>query len=324
MKNITYILGAGASANALPVVKNLDVAFAQLRDFIDGMRGRSDMSAGQKSILSQIAEDVAWVRGENNKHASIDTFAKKLYLKGKSFESHRLKIIMSMLFGYQQTINPVDFRYDSFFASLIQDSSLDMPKNIRVLSWNYDQQFELGFAGFTDINAMYPNEYKLNITAKNYRNGKKNFEGFSICKLNGTATFVLPHTASTSYVDFINESILNPDTLIQNYKVLKTYNGVHPSMSFAWEKESEGFVESAIEQTKQTDVLVVIGYSFPFFNRDVDRIIIKGMPNLKKVYFQAPDAEILKERFLAIRADIVDLNLIERKDVNQFLIPDEY
>ena len=45
------------------------------------------------------------------------------------------------------------------------------------------------------------------------------------------------------------------------------------------------------------------------------------MSNLKTVYFQAPDADKIKERFLSIRDDIKDLRL--RLDVDQFLIPDE-
>jgi hypothetical protein len=42
-----------------------------------------------------------------------------------------------------------------------------------------------------------------------------------------------------------------------------------------------------MEATDKTEVLVSVGYSFPFFNRDIDRRIIHNMGKLKKVYLQA-------------------------------------
>jgi len=69
--------------------------------------------------------------------------------------------------------------------------------------------------------------------------------------------------------------------------------------------------------------LIVIGYSFPYFNREIDREIIANMNNLKKVYFQSLDAENLKERFLSIRDDLKDNQLLVRKDCGQFLLPNE-
>ena len=47
------------------------------------------------------------------------------------------------------------------------------------------------------------------------------------------------------------------------------------------------------------------------------------MDKLKKVYFQAPDADSLKERFLSIREDIPANMLVSRFDTKQFLLPNE-
>jgi len=69
--------------------------------------------------------------------------------------------------------------------------------------------------------------------------------------------------------------------------------------------------------------LIVICYSFPFFNRNVDSQIIKTMKELKKVYFQAPDSDLIKERFQAIRDDIPENKLVPRIDIEQFLLPNE-
>jgi hypothetical protein len=97
-------------------------------------------------------------------------------------------------------------------------------------------------------------------------------------------------------------------------------------ISFAWEEDSlkTNIVDAAIAGTKETNILLVIGYSFPFFNREVDRKIIGAMTGLEKVYFQAPDADDLKERFFAIRDDAINIKLVPRKDLKQFVFPHEF
>ena len=102
-------------------------------------------------------------------------------------------------------------------------------------------------------------------------------------------------------------------------------SNIHSSLSFAWEPEhpEKGIVAKAIENTKDTVSLVIIGYSFPFFNREIDRKIIGSMTNLKKIYFQAPDADIMKERFQALRDDMTGVELLSKFDVGQFLLPNE-
>jgi len=74
---------------------------------------------------------------------------------------------------------------------------------------------------------------------------------------------------------------------------------------------------------KQTKTLVVIGYSFPYFNRKIDRYIIECMPFLEKIYFQAPDASNLKERFSAINNTFDSNDLLLRIDLDQFAFPNE-
>jgi hypothetical protein len=101
----------------------------------------------------------------------------------------------------------------------------------------------------------------------------------------------------------------------------------HPTtLSFAWESDIYGdddIVKISIDTTQNTDILVVIGYSFSFFNCEVDRKIIGSMANLKKVYFQFPNAEIFKERFEAIRDDLTGVALVTKKDIGQFFLPNE-
>jgi hypothetical protein len=82
-------------------------------------------------------------------------------------------------------------------------------------------------------------------------------------------------------------------------------------------------MERVIHATKNTEILVIIGYSFPFFNREVDRQILNSMLKLEKVYIQAPDATDLAERFEAVRDQIDPPKVIPYKEVGQFLLPNE-
>lgn len=150
---------------------------------------------------------------------------------------------------------------------------------------------------------------------------------FSILKINGVAGFV--DDKSNEIVDFVYSN--NPYPLREIRGVLYYYehfrdaSKIQSQISFAWERhKSKDVVKMVSDFASETTVLVVIGYSFPFFNREVDKALLAtGMPHLKKVYFQDPKALVVKERFLSLRNDIPDNNLVLRSDKEQFLLPDE-
>lgn len=43
--------------------------------------------------------------------------------------------------------------------------------------------------------------------------------------------------------------------------------------------------------TSDTEAVVVIGYSLPYFNREIDRTIFSKVPTLKTIYIQDPNPE---------------------------------
>lgn len=55
----------------------------------------------------------------------------------------------------------------------------------------------------------------------------------------------------------------------------------------------------------------------------MDRKVIGSMKKLKSVYFQAPDANIIQERFEAILDNTAGIKLIQKFDVDQFVLPNE-
>jgi hypothetical protein len=74
-------------------------------------------------------------------------------------------------------------------------------------------------------------------------------------------------------------------------------------LNFAWENDNNYIdkyrghsknLEEAEHIASETEILVVIGYSFPIFNREIDNILFKKMQKLKKVYIQDREPEKIK------------------------------
>lgn len=100
--------------------------------------------------------------------------------------------------------------------------------------------------------------------------------------------------------------------------------------TFAWEKSTKSAellrYRMKISQNivKDSDVLVVIGYSFPLFNRLIDKEIFNSLTEsgkLKKIYYQDPNksGEFLKSQFNLSS----DIEIISITDVDSYFIPNE-
>ena len=241
----------------------------------------------------------------------------------------KLKVVLCVFFTFEQIIKQPDERYDSFFASLYNENG-ELPENIRILSWNYDSQFELSYLQYSRSRDISMIQSALNINHKYGNNHER--DRFGIYKLNGTTGLRRYNGYEYVHYGYTNNLNVEIDINIVN-EIIKSYTvgifsrNIKSVFSFAWETESyeKSIIKMAREATEDSIALVVIGYSFPIFNRNTDREIIGAMKNLKKVYFQAPDAEILIERFKAIKNDIKkkDIELIPKYDLEQFVIPYE-
>jgi len=291
-----------------------------------------------KEVLGDFIENLLWLSAEGLNHVSIDTFAKKLWIRKEYALLKRLKITLSCFFILSQ-IEKWDKRYDAFFATIINKDPFDLPSNLKIISWNYDYQFERAYSEFTGIKDLHGNQNKLNIISK-HDEGRANINQFSLTKLNGTTGFYSPTKSHKNLVDSFSTDFntVVAKVLREYHKVLYEDESTVCSLSFAWEPEAgretgnsgvskiSNIVNVAIENSKNSEILIVIGYSFPNFNRDVDRDIIRSMHKLKKVYIQAPpnDVENIKIRFRSILPDFDEKKIIPWPDCGQFLIPPEF
>lgn len=316
--NITYLLGAGASANCLPVINELPDRLAMLRaeifaGTVDGNPKEIQYKTEElKQLAKELCKDIDWLLKELNSHKTIDTLAKKFYLQVKQEESLlKLKKIMIVYFLYEQAQDKgeirrgvkkelPDKRYDSLIATIIDNKrdSLKLPSNFKIITWNYDIQFELAYNEYlSNIPLKYIQNMMGAIPTPNYLNEKTvvDLNQFSFLRLNGVAGF-------QSYLSRIDK--FDPESIGEAYQellanVVTLYAKLTKEdlcvFNYAWETagdfnvlhgKKEELVTVAQTIMQQTDILVVIGYSFPNFNRSVDRKFLDSAFNLQKVYVQ--------------------------------------
>ena len=114
------------------------------------------------------------------------------------------------------------------------------------------------------------------------------------------------------------------NTVLGKVGELEPKNADHSNLpNFAWElnQSSSSVIQYALNVLDTTDILVVIGYSFPSFNDSVDKQLFKQLKESKRfklVYYQDPNAnaELISTRF---GIPIEKIRIV--KNVDQFLIP---
>ena len=235
------------------------------------------------------------LRKNTIQHASIDTYAKKLWLNRNDPEDRKklinLKVSLSFAFIYRQLNSPSDPRYDTFFASTLKNNIEDFNNDIRIISWNYDFQFEKAYSLYYKKKTLEDIQEKLNVSPPFHENHHSNSR-FSICKLNGTTAFF--DNDKKGFVnpiqDFTNANYNDGEILSDKFKegmVVTFCDYYHRAvtlgtltclLTFAWETMNEGelsgkVVDKALKSIDNTHALVIIGYS----NSQLDAILLSSL-----------------------------------------------
>ena len=340
MANITYLLGAGASAPTLPIVKEIPEKIGELIFKLTNYVENVDQETLKNS--EDLIHDLIWLKQQSQKHSSIDTCAKKFFLNEQNSDLRRLKKGLSAFLYYQQEISPVERRYDTFFASVLKKTKNGgvrdtFPQNIKILSWNYDYQFEKSYLEY------YPKHFEQSYRAARYAlncKGSHNFEDnfsffkeqfFEILKLNGSCHNYSYGQSRREYDEYellemaCEKSIFSH--LINSYSEFKNNN--RSGIQFAWEDKPSleplnetNYIQYINERIQATNVMVVIGYSFPFFNRDIDKALFADL-KLDKIYIQDLYPDNIKTKLLSTSPKI-DPTIIETMTyVDEFYLPPE-
>lgn len=340
MSKTIYYIGAGASygerddgkiVEGIPVVKEIPAEFEAFRAYIANAEIPNEEISFQDMYLTRhddvedarryMLHDIDSLINGIKEHATIDTYARKLYLTGRKRDFERLKTALCAFFVWEQLEHKPDGRYDTFLANVLDEKTLNIPKEISFVSWNYDSQMELAFR-----------TYRLNTGLAVF---EKNTVGpwpiltdcGRIFKVNGSATF-----ADTNMVSLIKDY----DKTSAAVQLIQVYGNTMADtsqmgfqfkthLSFAWEdsSNSENMMRSLSETLADAEQVVVTGYSFPFFNRMTDREIFKTMLKLKKVYVQDINPGAVEDSLRAVLPDDREIEVLKISNCGQFYLPRE-
>jgi hypothetical protein len=335
--NLTYLLGAGASALSIPTVKNIKEEsmpskFAGFMNYCNPENVGVDWELLQKQITSSY---------------SFDTYAKKLKIQRS--ESYRfLKIFIqcyvlvehlakSYISTENRHLTPLDERYMPWLLSLINPDQ-KAAKNINIVTWNYDLQIQLTLCDIfnsTMDSQIYhgTSPYSLSNSTYNFRpiylNGSildlvEDIDRLINIKKEVSITSTgTPTGYQHDYGDtdqYFRELISKFMSMSENRLPLK----------FAWDN-IDSVIQNTIAKIHTSDALVVIGYSFPLFNRLWDKALINGFLNsnkMKIIYVQdsSPDGPISALRSM-ISSDFVeerDYRIVKETNTDMFFVPYDF
>lgn len=327
MSKVTYLLGAGASAGQKKANGQRISGVPTISEFayeVDSCRLWLEQHF--PNVAKLFSNDLIWLRAICIKYPTVDTYAKQLYVTRRSEELLRLKAALTCFLTIVQLRYQHDIRYDGWIASVIQDDG-NFPKNVNILSWNYDAQFELAYKGYEPNLSLKTVWNLLNVMNKSYLYEPHDNDSFSIVKLNGTAFF---HNDDGIYdkepIDVLVYDDIHsvPQSMDMLKKVSNSKSYIN-ELSYVWETRvfKDKFMQGLIDKIKNTESLVVIGYSFPYVNRSMDKLIFRSMKNLRTVYIQDVEPEKIKELVAARLSNREGIKIIPITNTNQFYIPVE-
>ena len=311
-QKIIYYLGAGASAGAIPVVNKINDRIDEQQKLIKIWLLKFDYEQEIKHFLTWYEQLLLMFVNDLKQTPSIDTLA-KVYLYSNPTKYQAYNNFISYFFAIEEFLGGIDKRYLGFIAGILNGSNKNLNEKILVYSWNYDLQFERAYSIFLSDSdklhgASLP-EYYLNRLPSQDFNPLS--EKFSLIKLNGTLGYLENKTKNFISIDFIKGIKTEQELLLSLFNLkIKVTN----------KPESFKNLLRYLISPKEV-VLVVIGYSFPFFNREIDKRIL-GSLKLNKVYIQAPNEALpgIKSSFRSIKPEFSETNIELINSIDSFFI----
>ena len=347
--NITFFLGAGASYHACPIwgEQAEKMVYLARNYFNQPKENFSELYPSGLNERDLIVWFIGYFGSKALKFGTIDTYAKKLNLNSSVDELARLKLAVSVFFTIWQLTDDttiksrenlemefVDRRYINLLAAVIErkyDTELKIKENINFVSWNYDLQVEYAFKAF------HRDTVKLDylIQNANFSISESYGKPLKICHLNGYHGFYqhghitknglprerhfLDRSKSNQINDILDElSFLNTS---QDRGKIDITNHIN----YAW--ESNDIADKTREEAKrifsETDILVIIGYSFPNFNKEIDMQLFRLLKGRETtIYYQDPNAS---ESFIHQLVNPKECTVIcETAKLDNFILPYEF
>ena len=348
--------------NGIPIVRDTPGVFSnfvkQISETLynDYIKGKSENSA-----IKDVRDNYPFfllleeMLRELEIHTTFDTIARKYWLMGRKEDLNRLKFFMNIFFIWLQMRNDFDKRYDKFLSIILKKNknNIYLPNDFNFISWNYDMQFELAALSYFRSIAVIDTLFKKTgvipyVGNPNYKTQENIYEQdkFNFIKLNGIAGILNNQDLISPIYDDnfdVNEEISLLKDRISKFDLKKLIDFIIArqnnitqfnagTLQFAFEKteKQKNALDAAKKIMNQTSTLIVIGYSFPYFNRDIDISLLSELKGAVEIIIEDLNPNLP----LAIVQDIIrrlNKNTIKSSvtftplsDVSQFHIPFDF
>lgn len=350
-KKITYFLGAGASFFAIPIWDGQGSSMKDVSEQISVFLQHQLDFKGDKQLkklknnqsIKNLIHKLKFYGDKAIEFGTLDIYARNLYLLQKKNELNDLKFHLSIYFDIWENFIPskyrrnhrnmliddnkiydkIDKRYYSLLAVILEKNDKKNPlvhDDVNFISWNYDLQLEMAYRSFMN------NPEKQNLETINedfnFFNDKRHKKNIHLNGFRGVFDYkdklhsIIEKNQPENIGDYLSSFLEKKDMFLTN--------GIsyEKRIKYAWEENSES-VKQASKVLKETDILVIIGYSFPSYNRKIDTQLLlafEGAKNKKnkRIIYQNPsdNSELLKS--------ITDIKVEYFEDTKQFYIPQEF
>ncbi len=346
---ITYFFGAGASHNSVPITFQLHQQLNRIATNIGSEAALplfEDTANVFKSFLNQNRLETEglnveaklfaelYILGKKSKeYSTIDTYA--LYNKYHNADNYnKIKHLINLFFTFWQTQaqmdhtgkdvlqwDEIDPRYINLISAIIRkEGEISIPDNINFITWNYDTQLEKAINLFDKSKTLLDICNKIKVYPASQSTLSK------IIHLNGISGFLKKKTGEIELIPCDNTK-----PYYEKMKQISDYysavNTIEDStlIKFSWDSEIAN--NEALKMAKlviqESDYLIIVGYSFPLFNREADIAMLRTLPHKCKIIIQNPNitTDMFNEYFEKINPP---KNNIIVKDASQFFVPSEY
>jgi len=350
-EKVTYILGAGASAEAVPVVNRINEIANELILLLKKLANQKTIREGSgpafsltnleefnfkflnlkghrlhslctvmlpmKDEIEKCIAHIEHIEKISFQNYSIDTYARINDLSEQELIDYKRSL--SVFFLLVELFQKPDLRYQNFFATLLNgyfraSSNYDP---ISVINWNYDQQFELAIQQLLLKLPEFNQSSSIvhiheDAKSKDYSPYIRHF------KINGASQLLDSenHTFKTLIEKSNDAFYTSPIYFAQNINKILDYPSENHKIKFSWEIDTYFIENTVCPYIEETDRIIVIGYSFPTFNHRIDRSIfnrlLSSSNNTLDVTIQCGQGnEAVKERIQEIVADIENSEKVE-------------
>lgn len=336
---LTYILGAGASFESMPVVKSFPYRFEEFSQYVTSLRGIPHIFINNRDFITTLENKAKELSRQFKTHQSFDTYFKKLFHTEQTAEIFISKKVLNLYFlwehisetrdkpqNYSEAVfwkkSIIDKRYDALIAGLLKPigGKKETYCPVNFITWNYDLNLFLSLKNY-----FYPHETLGKFLEYIRKEGQENIWeiGRQIKVINMNGYFYSSSLSNEKSLPIINQETFNlllKKSTDQHFSINFT-DSDSELIKFAWESNL-GVGEKARDMIKESKNVVVVGYTFPLYNRliDLSYLNLDNFSNCS-LAIQDPNAENLKQDFLNMGGPRDSLSIKPITNCESFYIP---